>query len=86
VISEPLRKGWSDTIEVILHIDGLVSTLPVRPVVVWLKCTRAGIESVSARFQVRVLVEEHFEEKNRGSLKSEAFQTTSCIGGDGLSF
>ena len=58
MISEPLRKGWSDTKEVILHIDGSVSTLPVRPVIVWLKCIRAGIESVSARFQVRVLVGE----------------------------
>ena len=86
MISEPLRKGWSDTIEVILHIDGSVSTLPVHPVFVWLKCIRPGWASVSARFQVRVLVEEHFEEKDRGSLKSFAFQTTSSIGGDGLSF
>ncbi len=50
------------------------------------KCISIGIEPQSARFQARVQVEEHFEEKDRGSLKSEAFQTTSCTGGDGLSF
>jgi hypothetical protein len=45
-----------------------------------------GIEPPSARFQVRVQTDEHFEEKDRGSLKSETFQTASWTGDDDLVF